>query len=232
MRIAVDTATSVRSSTLFDPMMSANSSFSRQLCAVNAVPVQYLVVVHRDGHLDDFSGELEGALVVGDRRAAIASDIEASPRDEIEEAEPRLDAACRHVIDQQREFAETLHLSRETTHADTEPAVPRRYRRGRSHHYMLPSDIHVVDKMTGLQIQAVAGGRIAMGDEDTFTRYRDVNVGLDQIAATPDVGRNIRRQVSHAGMENVVLAETVEAARIRDEALPEAVVDAQHLLPL
>src|SRR6266851_6234055 len=170
-------------------------SFSRQLCAANAVPVQHLVVVHCDGHLDELAREFEGTFVIRDRRAAIASDIEARPRDEFEEAEPRLDAACRHAIDQQREFADTrpsvhirLHLPRETTHVYAEPALPRRYRRGRSHDHMLASDIHVVDKMTGLQIQAVAGSRIAMGDEDAFARLSDVNVGLDQIAATADVG--------------------------------------------
>src|SRR5260370_24060776 len=130
MRIAVDTATSVRSSTLFDPMMSANSSFSRQLCAANAVPVQHLVVVHCDGHLDELACELEGALVVRDRRAAIASDIEARPRDKVKEAAPRLDAACRHAIDQQREFADTrpcvhsrLYLPREPTYGYAEAAL-------------------------------------------------------------------------------------------------------------
>jgi hypothetical protein len=54
-------------------------SFSRQLRAANAVPVQRLVVVHCDGHLDERACELEGALVVRDRRATIASDIEARP---------------------------------------------------------------------------------------------------------------------------------------------------------
>src|SRR5512143_3730186 len=105
-------------------------SFSRHLCTSDAVPVQYLIVVHRDRHLEELARELEGALVVGDCRAAIASDIEARPRDEVEEAEPRLDAACRHAIDQQREFAETrpcghgrLRLARETTHTYAEPAL-------------------------------------------------------------------------------------------------------------
>src|SRR6266446_10144136 len=137
------------------------------------VPVQHLIVVHCDCHLDELACELEGAFVIRDRRATIASDIEARPRDKVEEAEPRLDAACRHAIDQQREFAETrlcvhdrLYVPRETMHAYAEPALFRRYRRGRSHDHMLASDIHVVDKMTGLQIQAVAGRRIAVSDQD------------------------------------------------------------------
>ena len=167
------------------PSATANSSFSRQLCAANAVPVEHLVVVHRDGHLGELACELEGTFVVRDRRAAVASDVEARPRDKVRKAETRLDAACRHAIDQQREFATArprvhsrLYLPRETTHADAEPALPRRYRRGRSHDHMLASDIHVVDKMTGLQIQAVAGGRVAMGYEDAFACFGDVNVAI------------------------------------------------------
>src|SRR5215471_12094267 len=132
-------------------LQCTHSSFSRHLCAANAVPVQHLVVVHGDGHLDELACEREGALVVRNRRAAIASDIETRPRDKVKEAEPRLDTACRYAINQQREFAETragadgrLQLSRETTHTDAELVLTPRYRRRRSYDHMLPSDIHVV----------------------------------------------------------------------------------------
>ncbi len=57
----------------------APSSFARQLRATNPVPVQHLVVVHCDGHLDELACEREGALVARDRRSAITSDIEAGP---------------------------------------------------------------------------------------------------------------------------------------------------------
>src|SRR5437879_2686707 len=56
-----------------------NSSFSRQLCVANAVPVQHLVVIHCDGHLDELAREFEGTFVSGNRRATIASDIETGP---------------------------------------------------------------------------------------------------------------------------------------------------------
>ena len=172
-----------------------------------------------------------------DRRAAIASDIEPRPGDEVEKAKPRLDAACRHAIDQQRELAETrpcghgrLGLARQTAHTYAEPMLASRYRRLRSHDHMLASDIHVVHEMTGLHIQAVAAGRIAMGYQDTFARFADVNVGLDQIAAAADIGCDIRRQVPHSGMEHVALAGAVKAVGILDEALTKAVVERQHMV--
>src|SRR5260370_39407670 len=71
-----------------------------------------------------------------------------------------------------------------------------------------------------------------MSYQDTFTRFGDVNVGLDQIAATADVGCSIRRQVPHSGMEYVVLASVVEAAGIHNETLTKAVVERQHFVLL
>src|ERR1700736_2129248 len=96
---------------------------------------------------------------------------------------------------------------------------------------MLASDINVVHQMAGLQIQAVAGRRIAMGYKDTFARFGDVNVGLDQIAATADVGCHIRRQVSHSGMEYVALAGAVKAVGVHNEALTKAVVERHPEVP-
>src|SRR5258708_13331572 len=64
------------------------SSLPRQLCAANAVSVQRLVVIHCDSHLDELPCELEGALVVGDRRAAIPSDIEARPHANVKQPPP------------------------------------------------------------------------------------------------------------------------------------------------
>src|SRR4051794_36049468 len=63
-------------------------SFPRELRATDAVSVQHLVVVHRDNHLVELSGECERAFVVRDRRAAIASNVEAAPGYEVEEAKP------------------------------------------------------------------------------------------------------------------------------------------------
>jgi hypothetical protein len=60
-------------------------------------PTATVAIVHRDGHLDELAGEGERALVVRDRRSAIASDVEAVPEDEVEEAELRLDAASRYA---------------------------------------------------------------------------------------------------------------------------------------
>src|SRR5258708_9255637 len=112
------------------------ANFCNRLAA-DAVPVQHLIVVHCDCHLDELACELEGAFVVRDRRATIASDIEARPRDKVEEAEPRLDAACRHAIDQQREFAETrlcvhhrLYGPPETMRATAKPSLSRPHLRG------------------------------------------------------------------------------------------------------
>src|SRR6266849_732058 len=71
-----------------------------------------------------------------------------------------------------------------------------------------------------------------MSYQDTFTRFGDVNVGLDQIAATADVGCHIRRQVPHSGMEYVALAGALEAVGIHNEALTKAVVERQHFVLL
>src|SRR5712675_771865 len=134
--------------------------------------------------------------------------------------------SIRHAIDHQRKFAETrlcaygrLHLAGQTTHPYSELMLPRRDRRVRSHNHMLASDIHVVHKVTGLQIQAVAGRRIAMGYQDTFTRFVGASISLDQIAATTNVWCYVCWQVPHSGMEHVTLAGGVEAVGIHYEAL-------------
>ena len=67
-----------------------------------------------------------------------------------------------------------------------------------------------------------------MGYQDAFARSDDVNVGLDQIAAATHVGRYLRRQVPHSGMEHVALAGAVKATGIHNETLTKAVVERQH----
>jgi nitroreductase len=79
----------------------ATKSFPRELSVAEAV----LIVVHRDRHLEKLAGERERALVVRDRRAAIAADVEAVLGNKIEEAKLQLDVAGRYVVDQQRELA-------------------------------------------------------------------------------------------------------------------------------
>src|SRR5262249_10553988 len=159
-----------------------------QFRAANAVAVQALVVVHGDGHLDQRACEFKWARVVRDRRSAIASDIEPRPRDEVEEAELGADVACGRTIDQQREFAATRlwavgrgSLWRDPAHADAEWALASRYRCTRSDDHMFASDVHVMDEKAALHIEAVAGGRVAMGYEDAFACLGDVNIGLDPI---------------------------------------------------
>src|SRR5258705_12467788 len=152
----------------------------------------------------------------------------------MEEAQSRPDGASRRAIDQQREFVVRV-LSRtcpDPTHANAEPALSGRYRCAGTYNHMLSADVHVVDEMAGLHIQAVAGGRIAVGYDDAFAPVCDENIGLDPIAATADVRRDFRRKVAHSGMEYIALAGTVETTRIRNEALTEAVIKGQHIVLL
>ena len=60
-------------------MRRAPPSFLGHLSTANAISVQRLVVVHCHSHFDELARELEGSLVMRDRRTAIASDIEAGP---------------------------------------------------------------------------------------------------------------------------------------------------------
>src|SRR5262245_52608552 len=118
--------------------------FSRDLRAANTITVQNLIIVHRHGDFDKPACKLERRLVMRNRGAAIPSNIQADPRDQVVKAKPRFDATCRRSVDQQRELAEPLArthrrwwLLRETTDTDCEPVIPRRYRHIRPHDHVL-----------------------------------------------------------------------------------------------
>src|SRR6266567_7572301 len=95
---------------------------------------------------------------------------------------------------------------------------------------MLASNIHVMNEVTGVTIQTVAGGGVAMSYQDALTCVAGLHVGLDQIAATADIGRYFCRQVPHSGMKHVALAGAVETVGIHYETLTKAVVERQHLV--
>ena len=100
----------------------AVKSFPRELGAADAVSALQVVAVHGDRHLEKLAGERERALVVRDRRAPIASDVEAVPGDKIEEARA-VTGRGRYAIDQQRELARRRHRLRQATHAHAKPAI-------------------------------------------------------------------------------------------------------------
>src|SRR5262245_61781445 len=84
--------------------------------------------------------------------------------------------------------------------------------------------------MTALDIQAVAARRVPMRNQDTFIGLADANVCLDQIAAAADVRRDLRREVTHSGMEHVTLARAVNAVSVHHEALAKTIVERQHVM--
>jgi hypothetical protein len=60
---------------------------------------------------------------------------------------------------------------------------------------MLASNIHVMNEVTRLTIQTVAGGGVAMSYQDALACVAGFRLGLNQIAATADIGRYFCRQV-------------------------------------
>jgi len=130
-----------------DLRIDATTSFPRELRAADAVSVQHLVVVHRDGHFVELAGECERAFVVRDRRATVASNVEAAPGYEVEKAESRADAACRLAVDEEGQFARRRHLLRHTTHAHAQTVFTLGYRNLRSYDHMFAADVHVVHQV-------------------------------------------------------------------------------------
>ena len=64
-----------------------------------------------------------------------------------------------------------------------------------------------------------------MRDQDTFIGLAEVNLGVDQIAAATDIGRDLCRKVAHSGMKHVALARAVNSIRVHHETFAEAIVE-------
>src|SRR5438128_7875984 len=104
--------------------------------------------MHDDRHLRQPTGELERRVVMRDRAAAVAADVEARPRDEIMEAELGLHGSHRLAVDQQRVFADTgaralgrRLLANQALDMDAEPVRAREYLARRRHDLMAAADI-------------------------------------------------------------------------------------------
>ena len=60
-------------------------------------------------------------------------------------------------------------------------------------------------QVTVLQVQAVAAGGVAMGDQHTVGRAGvDDDIGLDVVAARAHIGRHVGGQMAHARMKHKV----------------------------
>ena len=83
------------------PSDDGSVSLPRHLSRTDAVAVELLVVVHRDRHPQQSSGEFERRFVMRYRAGAVAPDVEAGPLDEIVEGQLRLQRAGGLAVDQQ-----------------------------------------------------------------------------------------------------------------------------------
>src|ERR1700722_636963 len=86
----------------YSPFAIRHSLLPRHLGVADAVAVELLVVLHRDRHPQQFSGEFERCVVMRHRAAAIPADIEPRPRDQGMEAELRAQRSRGLAVDQKR----------------------------------------------------------------------------------------------------------------------------------
>ncbi len=101
------------------------------------------------------------------------------------------------------------------------------------HDLMAAADIEVVHQPAVLDVEAVARGRIAMGDQHALgASLADLDMGLDGVAAAAHVGRDVGRHVPHAGVKGELVARAVEARGVFGKARAEAVVERQHIVLL
>ena len=97
---------------------------------------------------------------------------------------------------------------------------------------MAAADIEIVNQKAILDVEAVAGGRVAMRDQHALGIALDLDMGLDGVAAAAHVGRDVGRHMAHAGMEHEIVAGALEARGILRKARGEAVVERQHVVLL
>ena len=98
---------------------------------------------------------------------------------------------------------------------------------------MAAADIEIVHQPAVLDVEAVAGGSIAMGDQDALcATVGNLHMGLDDVAAAADIGRDIGRHVPHAGVKGELAARAVKTRGVFRKARAEAVVERQHVVLL
>ena len=104
----------------------------------------------------------------------------------------------------------------------------------RHDHVMHAADIHVVGQPAVLDVERVAAGHVAVGDQHALGAAPSISrIGLDRVGAAAHVGRDVGRHVAHAGMEDeLACAAPWKRAGVVGEARREAVVERQHLVRL
>src|SRR6185503_6912470 len=133
------------------------------------------------------AGEGKRRVVVRDRARAVATDVETRPRDEADEAHLRLEAAGLLAVDQQGGDVVALGAP----HAQAQQVIARRYRPVRNGDMVLTTHVHVVGQPVVLDVERVAAGHVAVGDQHALGRGPgDLYVGLDRVGAAAHVGRD------------------------------------------
>jgi hypothetical protein len=112
------------------------------------------------------------------------------------------------------------------------PMRARRHPPRGAHDLVAAANVEVVHEMAILQIKAVAGSGIAMGDQHALRALTDLDKGLDGVAAAAHIGRDVGRHVAHAGMEGEAAALAVEACGVLGKARPKTIVERQHIVLL
>src|SRR5712691_4004091 len=98
---------------------------------------------------------------------------------------------------------------------------------------MAATDVEIVHQPAILDVETVARGRVAMGDQHALgTIVTDLDMRFDGVTAAADIGRDIGRYMPHAGMKGELVACTMESRRVLRKARAEAVVERQHIVLL
>ena len=138
-------------------------SLTRHFSAAYAVAIELLVVMHGDAHPQQTSGEFERRVVMRNRAAAVAADVEAGPRDQIVESELGLQRADRFAVDQQGVGADSgaralgrRDIAHQPLDMHAEPMRAGRDLAIRDHDLMAAADIEVVHQKSVLDVEAIA----------------------------------------------------------------------------
>ena len=123
-------------------------------------------------------------------------------------------------------------LTRQATYPHPEAPRDGGYWRVRAQQHVFATDIHVMYQVTVLDVEAVSGGSIPVGNEYPRGAIDKPHLGLDEVAAAAHIRCYFGRHVPHASMEDIALTGAVKAASVLDKALSKAIIQRQHLVLL